>query len=448
MDNELGTRKIGSLLVSYGLPAIASSLITAVYNLVDQIFIGQKIGYIGNAATQAVYPVTALTGSLALLFGIGGAVLFNIMQGQNKREEAMKTAGAGLFCLAVAGIAAGIIIEISSPVLVSLLGSTEEAAPMALTYLRIIALGIPFVIFTTGATLLIRSDGSPRFALLCTITGTGLNIFLDWLFIFPLDMGIQGAGIATVIGQLTVFVMVMWYLCHFRAASFKREHFKITFQLFRKITGIGSAGALNQASMLISQVVINNALRYYGELSAYGGTEALAAAGVVTRINMIFYFVMLGMSIGGEPIIGFNFGAGNYDRVRETYRKTLIFTLIVGAVETLCFWTCPDILLSIFGSGSETYHEFALCYMHVFMLFVAISGVPAVSMNVLSSMGKAKKGIAISLSKQIILILSALLLPLAAGIDGVLYAGITADVLAALASYVILKPELSKLGKE
>lgn len=447
MENELGTKKINSLLISYGIPAIASSLITSVYNLIDQIFIGQKIGYLGNAATQVVYPVTILCGALALLFGIGGSVLFNIMQGKGNKDLAMRFAGSGIYLLSIAGIGAGVFIALTAPFLVGILGATGEVAPYALTYLRIIDIGIPFVIFTTGGTLLIRSDGSPKFSLCCTLTGVIINVILDYIFIFPMDMGIKGAALATIIGQIIVFVMVIWYFRRFKSGKFERSIIRFDRDNAKKIMGIGAAGSLNQATMLLAQVVINNLLKIYGEMSIYGGSEVLAAAGVVTKVNMIFYCIMLGLSIGGEPIAGFNYGAKKYGRVKEVYFKTLAFVLIVGIIETAAFWICPDALLSVFGEGTAGYHEFAIKYMHVFMLFVALSGVPAISMNILSSIGLGKKGVIISLTKQIVLLLAAIILSFIFQLNGVLYAGITADILAAIASYVILKPEFKKMNE-
>lgn len=211
---------------------------------------------------------------------------------------------------------------------------------------------------------------------------------------------------ATVLGQVMSAIMVLLYMKSFKTGKLTGHHFKLTKERLFEIVSIGAAASLNQAAMLVMNLVLNSSLRYYGDRSIYGGSEALAAAGVVTKLSFLFYSTMIGCSIGGSPIMGFNFGARQYDRVKETYKKVMTFALIVGALETACLWLFPDLILSVFGSGAGGYEAFAIRYMHIFMLLVVLTGLPPISMNTMSAIRKPKMGIAISMSKQIALILS------------------------------------------
>ncbi len=444
--NPLGTEKISRLLVQFAIPAILSSLLGAVYNLTDQVFIGQRIGYLGNAATTVAAPITVVCGAVALLFGIGATVHFNILQGKGKTREALGYGGGGISMLVISGVVLmAVTLAFTVPILY-LFGANQEVLPLAKTYLRITALGIPFLLLTTGGTLLVRADGSPKYTLLCSAVGVGANIVLDFLFLYPLGMGVEGAALATILGQVLSGLMVVRYLGHMKTGPLKREDFRVKKDRVGNMVKIGSAASLNQVAMLLSQIVLNSSLRHYGDLSVYGSSEVLAAAGVVAKVNMIFYSVIIGFSIGCEPIMGFNYGAKSFARVRETYRKTLLFVVVIGAVEFLCFWLFPNQLLSIFGEGTTAYGAFALRYMHIFMFMVAINGVAPVTMNMLSSTGNAKRGTIISLTRQIFLFIPLLLiLPLFLNLDGVLYAGPTADFLAMVIALLVVRPELKKM---
>jgi len=443
--NPLGTAPIGKLLLQFAVPSIISTLMSALYNMVDQIFIGRRIGYLGNAATTVAFPLTYVSGALTLLFSNGSAVNFNILSGRGDRESALTYAGNGLTLLSLEGLILALSVGIFTPWFVRIFGSTQEVFPYALTYIRIIAVGMPFLALTSGGTLLVRSDGSPRYALWCSLSGVLLNFVLDWLFLFPMNMGIAGAAWATVIGQIVSALMLMAYLFRFKTGKLERRHFAVTLKRLGQIAAIGAAASFNQAAMVVMNTVRNNVLRKYGALSVYGASEALAAAGVVHKVNHLFYSTIIGCGVGASPIMSFNYGAKKYRRVLETYSLILRYALIVGAVETAVFWLFPDQILRLFGSAAGGYRDFALRFMHEFMLLVVIAGIPVVSMHVMTAVGKAKRGILISLSKQLALIVLLLALPLFFGIDGVLYAGPAADILAAVASFLVLRPEFTTL---
>lgn len=444
--NPLRTEPVGKLLWKYAVPTIISTLIGSLYNIVDQVFIGQRIGFLGNAATTVAYPLTILSGALTLLISNGSSVNFNVLNGRGEKDKALNIVGNGLSLLTFEGLFLALLIAVFSPWFVNLCGATDQVFPYALTYVRIIAFGMPFLVLTSGGTLLIRSDGSPRYALFCSLAGVLVNFVLDWLFLFPFNMGIAGAALATVTGQVFSALMVLFYMGHFKTGKLLSAHFRISTDRLKEIVSIGAAASLNQAAMLVMNLVLNSSLRYYGDRSIYGGSEALAGAGVVTKINFLFYSTIIGCSIGGAPIMGFNYGARQYNRVKETYFLVLRYALIVGAVEIACFWLFPRQILSIFGSGASGYQDFALRYMHIFMLLVILAGLPPISMNTMSSIKKPGKGILISLSKQLALIALLLLLPHFFGINGVLYSGPTADLLAGMCSIIVIQKEFKLLG--
>jgi Na+-driven multidrug efflux pump len=416
--------------------------------MVDQMFIGQRIGFLGNAATTVAYPLTFLCGALTILFSNGSSVNFNVCNGRKKTDEALGFAGAGLTLLALQGVIIATLVFLFTPFFVHLFGATDEVFPYALTYMRLIAPGLPFLAITSGGTLLIRSDGSPRYALFCSLAGVALNFVLDYLFLFPLNMGIAGAALATVTGQIVSALLVAGYMVRFKTGKLVRHHFAVTGSKIAQIASIGAAGSLNQAAMFVMNLVLNSSLSRYGALSPYGGSEALAAAGVVTKVNFLFYSTIIGCSIGGQPIMGFNFGAGNYDRVKKTSYLIFRYAFFIGAVETACFWLFPHQILSLFGGGAGGYEEFALRYMHEFMLLVVLAGVLPVSMNTMVSIKQPRKGIIISLSKQLVLITLLLILPRFMGINGVLCSGPIADFLVAVAAFVVIRGAFRTLGEE
>ncbi len=446
--NPLGIAPVGSLLLQYAIPSILSTLIASLYNMVDQIFIGQRIGYLGNAATTVAYPLTFLCGALTILFSNGSSVNFNVSNGRGNRDEALSYAGAGITMLLAEGLFTAVLVLLFTPGFVRLFGATEQVYPYALTYMRLIAPGFPFLALTSGGTLLIRSDGSPRYALVCSLSGVALNFVLDYLFLFPMNMGIAGAATATVLGQVLSAVLVAAYLVRFRTGRLERRHFSISAAKLQQIMSIGAAGSLNQAAMLVMNLVLNSSLSRYGAMSVYGGSEALAAAGVVTKVNFLFYSTIIGCSIGGQPIMGFNFGARNYERVKETAYLIFRYAFVIGAIETACFWLFPHRILRLFGSSVGGYEAFAIRYMHEFMLLVILAGVLPVSMNAMVSIKKPRNGIIISLSKQLVLIVLLLILPRFLGIDGVLLSGPVADFLVALAAFFVIRGAFSQLGQE
>ncbi len=431
--NPLAAERTGKLIARFAIPAIISMLVSSLYNIVDQIFIGQGVGMLGNAATNIAFPISIICTATALLLGIGSASNYNLESGAGNQEKACGIVGTGLSMLVICGMAiAGIVLLFLNPLL-QIFGVTPEILPYAQDYTGITAWGIPFLILSTGGNHLIRADRSPAYSMTCVLTGAVLNTILDPLFIFGFHLGIKGAAWATVIGQAVSGFLVILYFARFRRLELTKDMLKPQGRLVKAIASLGVASCINQISMAAVQITMNNTLRFYGAGSIYGSDIPLACVGVISKVNMVFMAICIGTSQGCQPIWGFNYGAGAYARVRETYYKAFRISLVIGILFFLCFQFFPRQLVSIFGTGSEEYFHFAERYFRIFMFMTFMNGIQPMSSGFFTSIGKAKLGIAVSLTRQVIFLLPLILIfPVFMGIDGVMYAGPIADGAAAL----------------
>ena len=444
--NPLAEEKIGRLIARFAVPAIISMLVSSLYNIVDQIFIGQGVGMLGNAATNIAFPVSIICTATALLLGIGSASNYNLEAGAGRNDRAAEIAGNGLAMLVICGVVIGAVVLIFLNPLLHLFGVTKEILPYAQDYTGITAIGIPFLILTTGGNHLIRADRSPTYSMTCMLTGAILNTILDPLFIFACHWGIKGAAAATVIGQVVSGLMVIYYFARKRKMELKRSMFLPKAGYLKMIVSLGMASCINQIAMAIVQITMNNTLRYYGAQSMYGSEIPLACVGVISKVNMVFMAIAIGISQGCQPIWGFNYGAQNYGRVREAYRKAFAICIVLGVVFFGCFQLFPRQIVSIFGSGSEAYFHFAERYFRIFMFVTFLNGIQPMSSGFFTSIGKSKLGIVVSLTRQIIFLLPLILIiPLFMGIDGVMYAGPIADGAAALVAIIFAEREMKAL---
>ena len=444
--NPLATEKTGKLIAKFAIPAIISMLVSSLYNIVDQIFIGQGVGMLGNAATNIAFPVSIICTATALLLGIGSSSNYNLESGAWNHKKASRIVGTGLAMLVICGIViAGVVLIFLDPLL-EVFGVTPEVLPFAQDYTGITAFGIPFLILTTGGNHLIRADRSPTYSMTCMLTGAILNTILDPLFIFGFHLGIKGAAWATVIGQVVSGFMVILYFVRFRNMELSLAMLRPKGVLMKAIASLGMAACINQIAMAVVQITMNNTLRYYGASSVYGTDIPLACVGVISKVNMVFMAICIGISQGCQPIWGFNYGAGRYDRVRETFLKAFRLSMMVGILFFCCFQLFPRLLVGIFGTGSEEYFRFAERYFRIFMMMTFINGIQPMSSGFFTSIGKAKLGIVVSLTRQVIFLLPLILIfPLFMGIDGVMYAGPIADGAAAMAAMVCAVRELKKM---
>ena len=447
-DNPLAFESTGRLIAKYSVPSVIAMLVSSLYNIVDQIFIGQGVGMLGNAATNVAFPFVNVCIALSLLIGIGGASNFNLNMGRGKNEKAKSFAGTSISLLILSGLALSIFsLLFLKPILIAF-GSTKQVFPYALTYTRITALGFPFLIATNGFCNLIRSDGSPRYSMVVIVTGAVINTCLDPLFIFGFHWGIAGGAAATVIGQAVSCVMAAVYLTRFRTMKLTKDCLKIKADNLKDIVSIGIASFFNQIAMMAVQIALNNTLAYYGALSSYGSDIPLACAGVIIKVNAFVMAFAIGIAQGCQPILGFNYGAQLYGRVRDTLKKEIITVTAIFSAAFICFQLIPRQIVSIFGEGSAAYFHFAERYFRIYLFMVFINGLQPIVSNFFSSIGKSLKGMFLSLTRQILFLLPLiLLLPVFLGIDGVMYAGPIADGIAAVTAFFLGRHEFIQMRK-
>ncbi len=447
-ENPLGSEPISTLLRRFAVPSVIAMLVSALYNMVDQLFIGHSIGVLGNAATNVAFPLSMVCTSIGLLCGIGGAANFNLCMGRKDPEHAKSYVGNAISMLAILGVILCVAVQLFLRPMMLLFGATPDVIDYACTYTRITSIGFPFLIVTIGGSNLIRADGSPKFSMLCNLVGAIVNTILDPLFIFVFHMGMAGAALATITGQILSFALVVFYLRGFKTLPLSLSDLKPNMACWARIAALGATPAFNQVAMMVVQIVMNNTLTYYGSNSVYGSDIPLACAGIISKVNMLFFSFVIGISQGLQPIVSFNFGAQKYDRVKDAYKKAVFVATAISIVAFLCFQFFPRQIIGIFGSGSEEYLHFAERYFRIFLFFTFLNGIQPVSSNFFTSIGAPKKGIFLSLTRQIIFLLPLLLIfPYLFGIDGVMYTAPIADLAAASVSIVMVVREFKIMAE-
>lgn len=426
--NPLQTESIWKLIRAYSLPAIISGLINSLYNIVDQIFIGQSMGTVGNAATNIAFPLVTILTSLSMMIGVGGASNFSLLLGRKEEKDAGRIVGNSIFFALISGVCLCAAVSAFLSPLMYLFGARGQVLEYSMQYSGITALGMPFAMIGSSCSQLIRADGSPKYAMASSLSGAILNTILDPIFIFALHMGIRGAALATITGQIVTAVLVLLYFRKFRSLQLTKDDFRLRKTALKSICTLGMAACLNQLAVTVVQIVLNNSLGYYGERSVYGRDIPIACVGIISKINTLYIAAAFGIAQSCQPIMGFNYGAGHYDRVRKAYRCAATVIVALGSIAFLCFHLFPRQIIDIFGKGNELYYDFGIRYFHIFLFFVFINGIQILTSSFFSSIGSAFKGICVSLSRQVVLFLPlVLLLPLVWGIDGILYAAPIAD---------------------
>lgn len=446
---DLGKDKISKLLLSFAIPCVISMLINSIYNIVDQIFIGQGVGYLGNAATNVIFPLVIICNSLAQLFGNGCAANLSLRLGEGKKEEAKKSVGATITTIILSSILLSIIAYIFLPKLVGFFGCTENVFPYAMQYGKVILIGAPFMIIYTGIASIIRADGSPKYSMFCLLAGAILNIILDPIFIFGFDMGVAGGALATIIGQIVSTIIALAYIPKIKSIKLEKEDFKINKSVI-KVAGYGASSFITQMTILVLFVFMNNIMTKYGGLSKFGSDIPLSVYGIVSKLNMIYVSAVIGISVGSQPIIGFNYGAKNNERVKEALKKVLCVNFIVGIIFNILVVLFPSQLVSIFGSGDNSlYLEFATDCCRIFLMLSAVNALEMTSSVVIQSLGNIKKATAVSFIRQIILFIPiALILTNIFGLYGTLYAGPVSSAICFIIVIFLFGSEYKKIGKE
>lgn len=448
-DNILATQPIGKLLRKFAIPSIISMVVSTLYNIVDQIFIGWGVGYLGNGATNVILPLTVIALALGLLIGDGVTAYFSLCLGQqNKKSAAQGVCNAIIMLLLVSIIITTISLVFMQP-LCNLFGATESIMPYALDYGYIIAIGFPFYIFSMGFNSVIRADGKSVYAMLITLSGAILNTILDPIFIFVFNMGVTGAAIATVIGQIVSFVMTLVYLKKFRNISITKDYFKINAKLCARICGLGISSFVMQIAATIVIIAMNNVLVKYGANTIYGSEIPMTTLGITMKINQIITGIVIGIAVGAQPIIGYNYGAKKLDRAKKTYLMAIVCSTVVMAVGTIIFQLFPNAIISIFGSESELYNEFAVKCLRIFLMFIILNGFQICTGIFFQAIGKPIQATLVSLSRQVFFLLPALfILPIFLGLEGALWAGPFGDICAFVLTFILGLLEVRKMNKK
>lgn len=439
-------QSIGKLMLKFSLPAIISMVVNSIYNIVDQIFIGWGVGYLGNAATNVAFPLMTVAMALSTLICDGCVAYFSLKLGEKRYEEAARTMGNGVMIATVTGLTMFLLGEIFLSPILKLCGATENVFPYAKDYVSVTLLGYPLVFISMTISSLIRAEGNPRYSMICMLTGCITNIVLDALFVLGFDWGVKGAAWATVIGQFLNFCLCLAYIPRFRDIRFKLENMKPRRNVLGAFLPLGISSLFTQMSFAVLQVCMNNQLVKYGALSIYGPDIPLAAFGIVMKVNSIIISVLVGISVGSQPIVGYNYGAKNYGRVKKTYLRTILVGSIVAILGWCCFQLFPQNIVNIFGQESELYNQFAVLCFRRFLVTVCLAGITVPTGIFFQSIGKPVIAMISSMVRPLVFFIPALFfLTSRMGIDGALWAGPISDLLAFLLVSTLAIIEMRKL---
>ena len=449
-NNFLETEPIGRLMRKYAVPCVISLVVAALYNIVDQVFIANAdyLGSYGNAANTVVFPLTVVALSIAVMIGDGCCAFVSICLGADQREDAHRSIGnAILLCIIASVVLTAVYLIFMEPIL-TLFGGKVNAGTYACAkeYFFWITLGLPFYMFGQAMNPIIRSDGSPRFAMCATVLGAVTNLILDPIFIFPLGMGMKGAAIATVTGQILTAVLSVWYLFHMKAVQLHRNSFGLWPGLMRRFLALGITSFLSQFSLVVSMAAVQNMCTKYGALDPVFGLAEysqipLAVLGIVMKFFQIAISIAVGMAAGCIPVVGYNVGARRFDRAKGLFTRLLIAEAVLGFAALLIVELFPQQLIALFGARNESayYTQFAVRCFRIYLCMMPLATVNKGTFIYLQALGKAVASTVISLTREIIFgVALPILLPMFFGLNGVLYSFPAADILTFLITIVVV----------
>ncbi len=456
-NQALGVQPIGKLLVKFAVPCVTGLLIGALYNIVDQIFIGNSsLGYLGNAATGISFPIICIANAFAWCVGDGAASYLSICSGRQDSESAHKCVGTGLTSTAIISVILTIICLIFNEPLMRLFGASDQTLELAVNYFRIIALFFPAYLMFNVMNSMIRADGSPNYAMIALLIGAGLNIILDPICIFILDWGIEGAAIATVVGQVISFVISAYYFKKPKSFKLSKQSFIINYPMLKNLVTLGGSTFIIQISLAIMTLLSNVMLYKYGSLSIYGSDIPISVFSIQTKVYSIVTNIAVGIALGGQPILGYNYGARKYDRVKKTYNLILLYTMIVSIISTIIFIFCPQIIIGIFGKQNALYMEFAVKCFRLSLCLCFITSYIKISSIFFQAIGKPLEAMIASIIRDafcfvgftIILCNVFEMTKPGNGIFGILLASPLSDIVAGIVVTVITARFFKKLGNE
>lgn len=457
-NSFMETESIGRLMRKYTIPCVISLVVAALYNIVDQIFIANAdyLGSYGNAANTVVFPITVLALGIAVMVGDGCCAFVSLALGKNEKEDANRSIGnAIILCIVSSILLSAIYFIMKEPILTFFGGRVnQETYVLAKEYFQWILVGIPFYMFGQAMNPIIRSDGSPKFAMVATLTGAITNMILDPIFIYIFKWGMMGAALATIIGQILTAILSVWYLCHMNAVKLKRSSFKLYGNVIKKFIPLGITSLLAQISLVISMAAVQNMVTKYGAMDTIFGQPEyaqipLAVLGIVMKFFQIAISVAIGLAAGCIPIVGYNMGAGRKDRAKTIFTYLLVAEAIVGAVALIIVECFPVQLINIFGAANESvyYTEFAVKCFRTYLCMMILATVNKGTFIYLQALGKAAASIIVTMTREIIFgVFLPIVLPIIWGLDGVLYSFPVADVLTFLIALYFIRQTYKELG--
>lgn len=442
----LGTEKVSKLIIAFSVPSVISMVLNALYNMVDQIFIGNGVGYLGNGATNVIFPMTQLAIAVGLLIGDGTASYINIQLGMGKKENAEKGLASGLLGLVITGLFLSIVLTLFLKPLCTVFGATDMIMPYAIDYGIIITIGTIFNIFSWGAMSMVRADGSPKTAMVSMMSGFIINMIGDPLTIYAFGWGVKGAAIATVTGQAVSSAICLYYfLFKSKTVKLTKKSFKGFSKYIFKVSRMGLSSFVTQLAIVAVLFFQNNLLVKYGELSKYGAEIPLTALGVTMKVFTILQYAITGLCSGSQPVISYNYGCGNRKRVNETLKILLIISMAIMGVATIWFQLAPMSIVNIFGSSEALYNEFSVKCLKIFLMFILLDSIQMAGSSFFQSIGKAGVASILVMFRQIVVQIPAMLiLAKIFGIDGILYAGPVSSVLVGIMATVFLIYDVKK----
>lgn len=443
-NNYLGQEKIWTLLFKFSVPCILSMVIGALYNIVDQLFIGNsRLGYLGNAATSIVYPITIIVLAFGLMWGDGCATYLSICQGRKDTSRIHRAIGGCISFSAVVGLLVVAVCTLFADSILSAFGAQGETLAYAKEYLFALLFGIPFYLVATMLVSVVRADGSPRYSMVATCTGCIVNIILDPVFIYGFDMGMTGAAIATVIGQMSCFIFMMVYLHKIKTFRLTWKSLIPDVREVGKSSQYGISSFLTNISTVILSIVTNVLLARYGATSVYGADIPIAVIGIVFKVFGIIISIAVGLAVGGQPILGYNFGAGNHARVREAFRKIMFCNVMIGAIATLLVELIPHVIIGWFGEGSELYVHYAVLAFRIYLGLILFTCLTKAIAIFFQSIGKPFTAITVALSRDIVFLIPGLIWLASLGgpekgIETLLWAAPASDVLSMILCVILV----------
>lgn len=439
VNDFLLKQPIGKLMLKFTIPSITALLVSSLYNIVDQIFIGHGVGYLGNGATNVVYPLTVIALAIALFIGDGCAAYLSICQGRKDTQNAQKSVGNAASLVVLCSLIITAILFVTKDKILWLFGATENNIGYATEYFIYILIGIPFFMFGGAFTCVIRADGSPGFAMLSTLAGCVVNVILDPIAIFVLNMGMKGAAIATIVGQITTAIMHIYYLFHAKPFHLQKKDFLLSGSVLKRSLPLGISSFLTQISITVNMTVLNNVLVAYGPQSEYGADIPLSVMGIIQKVFGIVVAVIVGIAAGSQPIVGYNYGAGEYGRVKKLYKTMIGAEAVVGIIATILFECFPLQITQIFGAQDGLYNEFAILSFRIYLGTILLCCIQKATSIFMQALGKPVLSMGLSLMRDFVLCVPlVLLLPLKMGVYGPLFSAPIADVISFVAVIFVM----------